>query len=64
LSRFAWRDGGRLGHCIYEEEEQTSAINGMIDDALYNFATLANSAESSMAVDSRGFQSGTAISAA
>ena len=39
---------GRLGHCIYEEEEeQTSAINGMIDDALYNFATLANSAESS-----------------
>jgi hypothetical protein len=40
LTRIAWRDGARLGHCIYEKQEQTSVVSGMIDEALQNVAKL------------------------
>lgn len=34
LKRVAWRDGGRLGTCIYQEEDQIKIIEGVIDDLL------------------------------
>lgn len=42
LLEIAHRDGGRLGYCIYNEEEQAYVINGMIDDALQTVAKLDN----------------------
>ena len=44
LSRVAWRDGGHLGHCIYDEADQVAIANEIIDGALYNIAKVASPA--------------------
>ncbi len=40
LKSVAWRDGSRLGHCIYVREDQIKIIEGMIDDLLQNTGAL------------------------